>query len=116
MIDRVTGPMHFRVLLQPLMASIFAILDGLQDAKAGKPVYFWSIFTRPEHRGEIIKDGWNRVGRIFIFAMIIDIVYQFIVERWVYPLEVLITAFLLAIVPYLILRGLVNRLASIAKK
>jgi hypothetical protein len=38
-------------------------------------------------------------------------VYQILVLRFVYPGETIIVAFVLAIVPYLILRGLVNRIA-----
>jgi hypothetical protein len=110
--DRVSGPMKFRVILQPVMASIFAILAGLKDAKAGKPAYFWALFTQPAHRAEMLKDGWKSVGKVFVLAMVLDIVYQLIVQRWVYPGEVLIVAFILAIVPYLVLRGLVNRFAS----
>jgi len=115
MIDRVSGPMHFRMILQPVMASVFAVMAGLKDAKAGKPAYFWGMFTHPDERVEMLKDGWKGVGKVFILAIVLDVVYQFIVQRWVYPFEVLITAILLAIVPYLILRGLVNRLASIGR-
>ena len=35
MSDRVTGPMKFRLILQPVMASIFAIIAGLNRI-AGK--------------------------------------------------------------------------------
>jgi hypothetical protein len=42
---------------------------------------------------------------------VLDVIYQIIVQRFVYPGEALITAFILAIVPYLILRGLVTRIA-----
>ena len=109
---RVSGPMHFRVILQPVMASIFAILAGLKDSKAGKPAYFWSLFTQPDQRAEMLKDGWKSVGKVFVLAMVLDVVYQLIVQRWIYPGEVIIVALILAIVPYLILRGLVNRIAS----
>jgi hypothetical protein len=47
---------------------------------------------------------------VFILAMALDVVYQLYVSRFVYPGEALIVAFVLAIVPYLILRGLVTRL------
>jgi hypothetical protein len=113
--DRVSGPMKFRMILQPVMASIFAILAGLKDAKAGRPAYFWALFTQPAHRAEMLKDGWKSVGKVFVLAMVLDVVYQVIVQRWVYPGEVIIVAFILAIVPYLILRGLVNRIASSRK-
>jgi len=111
LIDRVSGPMHFRVFLQPVMASIFAVLDGLKDAKAGRPPYFWSLVTDPTHRSEMVKSGWKSVGKVFILAAVLDVVYQYIEQKWVYPVEVLIVAVLLAIVPYLLLRGLVTRLA-----
>ena len=111
MTDRVTGPMKFRLVLQPLMAMIFAIRSGLDDARAGRPLYFWALFTDPAHRAEMLKDGWKSVGKVFVLALILDVVYQIIVTRFVYPGEALVTAVLLAIVPYVLLRGPVNRIA-----
>jgi hypothetical protein len=40
-----------------------------------------------------------------------DVIYQWIVARWIYPLEVVVVAILLAVVPYLLIRGPVNRIA-----
>jgi hypothetical protein len=40
-----------------------------------------------------------------------DIIYQWIVQRWIYPGEVVIVAILLAMVPYLLIRGPVTRIA-----
>jgi hypothetical protein len=111
LIGRVSGPMKFRVFLQPVMATIFAVLAGLKDAKAGKPPYFWGLFTNTGHRVEMVKDGWKSVGKVFLLALVLDIVYQIVVQRFVYPGETLIVALLLAIVPYLIVRGLVTRIA-----
>jgi TRAP-type C4-dicarboxylate transport system permease large subunit len=102
--------MHFRLLLQPLMAVIFAVLDGRKDALAGRPAYFWAMFTSPGHRKELLRSGWKSVGKIFIIAIVLDGVYQFITVRWFYPVEALVTAIVLAFVPYLLLRGPVNRL------
>jgi hypothetical protein len=111
MMGRVTGPMKFRLLLQPTMAIIFAIRAGLADAKRGKPPYFWSLVTDPAHRSEMLKDGWKSVGKVFVLAMVLDVVYQIIVGHFVYPGEVIVVALWLAIVPYVLLRGLVTRLA-----
>ena len=109
---RVSGPMKFRLLLQPIMASVFAIRSGLNDARIGKPPYFWSLLTEPAHRADMVKDGWRSVGTVFVLALVLDVAYQIIVLRFVYPVEALMVAFTLAIAPYLILRGLVNRLSS----
>ncbi|HBH61812.1 MAG TPA: hypothetical protein DDX85_08760 [Nitrospiraceae bacterium] len=110
--DRVSGPMKFRLILQPLMATIFAIRDGRKDAREGKAPYAWAVFTNPEHRRELLQDGWKAVGKVFVIAVIIDVIYQFVVLKWVYPVEALIVAALLAFIPYLVIRGPVNRLIS----
>lgn len=111
MLDRITGPMKFRLVLQPAMAMIFATVAGLKDATAGKPPYFWSLWSDPIHRAERIRDGWHSVGKVFLLAMVLDVVHQVLVLDTVYPGETVIVALLLAIVPYLILRGLITRLA-----
>lgn len=112
LIARVSGPLKFRLVLQPAMASFFAIRSGLADARAGKPPYFWALLSDPGQRDDMIKDGWKSVGKVFILALVLDVVYQIIVLRFVYPGEAVIVAFVLAILPYLILRGLVTRLAG----
>jgi len=111
LIDRVSGPMKFRLILQPLMAIIFAVRSGLKDAKGGRPAYFWALFTDSAHRRDMVRDGWKSVGRVFILAIVIDVIYQLIVFRWVYPVEALLVAAILAFIPYLLIRGLVNRIA-----
>jgi hypothetical protein len=60
----------------------------------------------------MLQDGWKSVGKVFILALVLDVVYQVVVQRFVYPFEVILVAFILAIVPYLLLRGLVTRLAA----
>jgi hypothetical protein len=107
---RLDGPLHFRFIVQPLMAIILAVVDGVKDAKAGKPPYFWALFSTPDYRKELVKEGWKSVGRVFILAIILDAIYQLKVHSSVYAGELLIVAFVLAIVPYLVVRGPVNRL------
>src|ERR1700739_551870 len=111
LIARVSGPMKFRLVLQPCMAAFFAIRSGLADAKAGKSPYFWSIVYDPKQREDLLKDGWKSVGRVIILAGVLDVVYQIIEIHFVYPGEAIIVAFILALLPYLVLRGLTTRIA-----
>jgi hypothetical protein len=54
---------------------------------------------------------------VFILAMVLDVVYQLIEHRWtVYPGEAVLVAIILAIVPYLLLRGPINRIACRQRK
>jgi hypothetical protein len=109
---RIHGPMSFRFILQPLMATIFAIRDGFRDAQTGQPAYFWSLCSDPRNRRERLRHGWKAVSRIFVLGAAMDIIFQLIVFRWIYPGEVLIVAATLAILPYVLLRGPVKRLAE----
>jgi hypothetical protein len=112
LIGRVHGPLTFRLILQPAVAVFLAIRAGIKDARGDSPIYFWALFTHPAQRRQLLRDGWKSVGRVFILAIVIDAVYQFIVFRWFYPGEALVLAFVLAIVPYLLVRGPVNRIAQ----
>jgi hypothetical protein len=116
LMGRASGPMHFRLVMQPLMAIIFAIRDGRKDARSDQPPYFWALFTERGDRRELLRSGWKSVGKIFCLALVLDAVYQFWVLRRFYPGEALVVAFFLAIVPYVALRGPVNRLLASPKK
>jgi hypothetical protein len=110
-----TGPMKFRIYLQPAMALFLAIRGGLKDAQEGKPPCFWGLFTDPRERESMLKDGWRHIARVFFLAIVIDVIYQIIELRFVYLGEAISVAIILAIVPYLIVRGPVNRIARIVK-
>jgi hypothetical protein len=108
--DRVGGPMTFRIILQPLMAGLLALRAGIKDAREGRPPYFWTILTDSTQRMALVREGWRSVARVFVLAIVMDIIYQLIVRRWIYPGETLIVAVVLAVFPYLLLRGPINRL------
>lgn len=110
LIGRLHGPLTFRLLLQPIMATIYATRDGWKDAKAGKPPYFFALFTHPEHRQEMLQEGWKSVGKVFILAILIDAIYQFIAFRFFYPGGAALVAVALALIPYILIRGPLNRI------
>ncbi len=109
LVGRLSGPMKFRLVLQPIMAAILAVRSGLKDAREDRPAYFWALFTNPESRADMLRDGWKSVGRVFILGIVMDVIYQFIALRTFYPVEALVVAAVLAIIPYLLIRGPVNR-------
>lgn len=111
LVGRLSGPMTFRLFLQPAMASLYALRDGVRDAREGRPAYFWALFTQPQRRGELFREGWTAVLRVITLGVVMDAIYQITQFRWIYPLELIVFVLLLAFVPYLLLRGPVNRLA-----
>ena len=111
--ERVQGPMHLRFLLQPLMASCLAFRDGKKDATEGKSPYFWGLFHDREHRRERLLNGWKSIGKMFIAAFVLDVVFQLIVFHGLrFRGGAVWTGIILALLPYTLLRGPVNRLFS----
>ena len=109
LIGRPGGPLSFRLFLQPLMASIFAIRAALKDAREDRPPYLWAIFRNPIERRNLLREGWKDVGKIFVIAILIDLIYQIIAFRWFYPVESLVLATILALIPYVLIRGPLSR-------
>jgi hypothetical protein len=115
LVGRIDGPLKFRLILQPAVAAFFALRDGLKDAREGNPPYFWAIFTEPAQRGGLIREGWQAMMKVIIIAALMDLIYQYLILGWLYPAAALFVAFMLAFVPYLLIRGPVNRIARAGK-
>jgi hypothetical protein len=110
LLARPSGPMAFRFVLQPSMAAILAVRDGLWDMRAGRSPFLWTILSKPEKRGGRLREGLNATARIILLGLAMDTVYQIVVFKAFYPYEALIVALLLAFVPYLLIRGIASRI------
>jgi hypothetical protein len=113
--SRPDGPLAMRFYLQPLMATLLAARDGVKDAREGNSAYLWAVVYNPAHRRELLRNGWRSIGKVFVIALVLDVVYQVLVLRELRPLQGLIVAVALAIIPYALLRGPINRLARLAR-
>ena len=110
LLDRPSGPMTFRFVLQPVMATAAAFYDGWVDARAGRSPYLWTIFARPEKRIGRLREGVISTARIILLGLCMDTIYQIILFDTFHPAEAVAVTLLLAFVPYLLLRGPVSRL------
>jgi hypothetical protein len=111
-VARPTGPLSLRLMIQPVVAGLLAIRSGLSDARKGRPAFLWAAITNPSYRADLLREGWKDVGKVFVIAIILDAIYQLIVQRGVYVLELLIVAATLAFVPYILIRGPVTRIGK----
>jgi hypothetical protein len=57
----------------------------------------------------LLHVGWKDMRIPFLVGATLDAIYQLIIHKFIYPLELLFTATLLALVPYFVLRGLARR-------
>jgi hypothetical protein len=111
LIGRLNGPLNFRLIIQPLVAAFLGIRAGLQDARKGQPPFGWHLLTtRKGDRNQLVQDAWKNIGKLFLVAITLDVVYEIYVLRWVYPLQALIVATILAVPTYVAGRGWTNRI------
>ncbi len=111
LLDRPAGPMTFRFILQPVMATIAAFFDGLKDARIGRSPYLLAILADGNQRVARLREGVIATSRVLILGLVMDGIYQFVVFDTFHPGEAVVVALLLAFVPYLLLRGPIQRLA-----
>lgn len=105
------GPLAFRMILQPLVASVIAIRAGLRDVRSGRRPFAVLMATEPALRRTLLREIWGDIGRLYLLAVVIDLVFQVVVSRSVDVVQALAIAAILAFPAYLFVRGLTNRIA-----
>jgi hypothetical protein len=105
------GPLAFRFILQPVIASIFAVRDGWGDAQSHRKPYLWSLLNDPIRRMPRLLEGLTAVSRVLLLGAGMDLVYQAIELHAFRPIETVVIALGLAFLPYLIMRGPAARIS-----
>src|SRR5262249_22882308 len=115
-IARDSGPVHVRLIIQPLVATLLAIRAGWEDAREGRPIFFWTLAREPARTRVMLTNLWRIAGKVFLVALGLDALYQIIVLHWIYPVQALIVATVLALVPCMVVRAVGNRIVSMARR
>ena len=113
---RLDGPMSLRLIIQPVVATFLAIRAGWADAREGRAIHFWTLAREPAQTRAMLRNLWRIAGKIFFVALALDVVYQLIVLHWVYPVETLIVATMLALIPCMVVRAIGNRMVTMAHR
>jgi hypothetical protein len=112
LVGRAYGPMHVRLIIQPLVAGFLAVRAGLRDARAGNPPFLWALAFSPGRRRELLRQAWKDIAKLFVMALVLDLTYQLIALHEFRFGQALPMAIMLAVIPYLLLRPPVTRLFS----
>jgi len=111
LLERPAGPFAFRFILQPIMATVAALRDGIADARTQRAPFWRTVLTDPAQRRGRLDEALIATSRIVLLGLAMDTAYQLIEFKTFHPVEALIIALLLGVLPYLVLRGLVTRIA-----
>jgi hypothetical protein len=111
LLDRPGGELAFRFLLQPSMAALAALRAGIADAHAGRAPFLWALITGSQQRAGLLDEALIATARIMLLGLVMDLIYQVIVFDDFHPAEAVIVVLGLAFLPYVLMRGLVTRVA-----
>ena len=109
--EMATGPGHLRILIQPTIAVLFGIRDGRMDSHAGQRP-FGVVFraTRGAARWAHVKHNLRRILVPLCLAIILSMVFQYVVRRSVHLLPAFLFAAIFVALPYLAAREISNRI------
>jgi hypothetical protein len=94
---------------------ILAIRAGWADAREGRAIFFWTLVRDQAQVRVMLRNLWKIVGKVFIVAVVLDVVYQLIALHWIHPLQTLIVATTLALIPCVVVRAVGNRIVTLAR-
>jgi hypothetical protein len=105
---RLTGPGRFRFVLQPAIATLLGIRDGLLDARAGRPPYLYNLLFYQQRR-ELLWSAFDTVVNLMLMGILLDAIAQWLILGASYPGAALVIGPTLIMLPYALARALTNR-------
>ena len=105
LLERLNGPLSFRLIIMPMVVSFLAIRAGLKDARERQPTFLYGMVTHPAERPRLLRSALADIGKVFVVAILLDTAYQLATGESFRLMEVLVVAVSCAIVPYVALRG-----------
>jgi hypothetical protein len=106
---RLTGPGRFRFVLQPLVALLLGIRDGMIDARAGRPPYLYNLLFYQGQRRELLRSSFDTVINLILMGILLDSIVQWLILGASYPGAALVIGPVLITIPYVLARALTNR-------
>lgn len=109
MMARLSGPGRFRFILQPTVAIVLGIRDGVKDAHSDFPPFLWILLFRNGRRPDLLRSAFASVRDLVAIAILLDVISQYVIFRQVHPGAALLVGPVLIGTPYAMARALTNR-------
>jgi hypothetical protein len=112
---RLAGPGRFRFVVQPAVAILLGVRDGLGDARAGRPPYLYSLLFYQRQRRELLRSGFDTIVNLMLMGILLDAIAQWLILGASYPGAALVIGPVLITLPYALARALANRVARLRR-
>ena len=109
-VARLSGPGRLRFILQPIVAIILGVRNGIKDAGAGLPAFLGALVFHGEHWRELLRSTITSAGNLVGVAILLDLISQFLIFHEIRPGAALVVGPVLIGVPYALSRSFSNRI------
>jgi hypothetical protein len=109
--EMVGGPGYFRFFVQPTIAILLGVRQGIRDRRIGHPVYLMGLIRVPASRRHRLREDVRALAVPLVVALVAAYASQYIIRSRIYIGYGLLYATLFVVLPYLAARGIAHRLA-----
>ena len=104
-----SGQGQFRLLLLAAVALVVGIRAGIADARAGTLPFGRRLAEGNEPHAQLMKDAVKRALNPLALAVVLDVILQRLTLGYVRPLVAVVVAVVVVWIPFVIVRGVMNR-------
>ena len=110
-IIRLAGPMGLRIVIQPLVALLLGVRDGIKDAKGGESPFIFGLVTNRVDRKAKLTSLFKSLSKVIIISVTLEVIIQYLLLGQVHVIGLIFYVILL-VVPYSLARDITNTVAT----
>ncbi|HEY2547770.1 MAG TPA: hypothetical protein VGI46_16990 [Candidatus Acidoferrum sp.] len=111
LLARLFGAGRLRFILQPTVAALIGMRDGIKDAREGHPPFLLALRSGLAGKNALLRSAFKSIRDLMSIAILLDVISQFLIFRRIHPGAALLVGPLLIAVPYAVSRALTNRVS-----
>lgn len=111
MFARFSGPGRLRFIVQPTVAVLLGVRDGMRDLREGVLPFLWTFFQKKLRQKSFVH-AFQSIRDLVAIAIVLDVIFQFIILDRVHPGAAMLLGPLLIAVPYAVSRSLTTQVGG----
>jgi hypothetical protein len=111
MFARLSGPGRLRFIIQPTIALLLGLRDGVRDLREGLLPFLWVCFQK-NLRQKALVHAFQAIRDLVSVAIVLDVIFQFIIFDDVHPGASLLLGPVLIAIPYAVSRSLTTQIGG----
>jgi hypothetical protein len=109
MFARLSGPGRLRFIVQPTVAVLLGVRDGMREVRAGGLPFLRGFSFQKKGRQESLRSTFESIRELVSMAILLDLISQFLIFHRVHPAAALLLGPVLIAAPYTMSRILAGR-------